>query len=191
MQALLLTEYRKLELASLDRPTIGPDDVLVRVGACGICGSDVHGYDGSSGRRIPPIIMGHEAAGVVAEVGADVDARPAGRSCHVRFARLVRPVRPCRRGQLNLCDERRSWVFPARLSPARRVRRVRRRAAAHLYPLPHDMPFEHAALIEPVSVAVHAVDRLPIEPGEQAVVVGSGMIGLLVIQALRSPAAAK
>src|SRR5687768_8120767 len=69
MQALLLTDDRKLELTDAPRPAIGPHEVLVRVAACGICGSDVHGYDGSSGRRVPPIIMGHEAAGVVEEVG--------------------------------------------------------------------------------------------------------------------------
>ena len=73
MQALLLTEYRKLELTDAERPKVGPHDVLVRVAACGICGSDVHGYDGSSGRRVPPIVMGHEAAGVVEEVGEEVD----------------------------------------------------------------------------------------------------------------------
>ena len=69
MNALLLTEYKKLELVDFPVPTIGPDDVLVRVRACGICGSDVHGFDGSSGRRHPPLIMGHEASGEVAERG--------------------------------------------------------------------------------------------------------------------------
>jgi D-arabinose 1-dehydrogenase-like Zn-dependent alcohol dehydrogenase len=53
-------------------PEIGDRDVLVRVKACGICGSDVHGYDGSSGRRIPPLVMGHEASGVVERVGGAV-----------------------------------------------------------------------------------------------------------------------
>jgi len=68
MKALLLKEYLKLELAEMPEPEIGPHDVLVRVRACGICGSDVHGLDGSTGRRLPPIVMGHEAAGVVARI---------------------------------------------------------------------------------------------------------------------------
>ena len=72
MKALLLSEYSKLDVVDLPRPVAGPDEVVVQVAACGICGSDVHGYDGSSGRRIPPLVMGHEAAGVVAEVGTDV-----------------------------------------------------------------------------------------------------------------------
>ncbi len=65
MKSLLLSEYSHLEFADLPLPTAGRDEVLVRVEACGICGSDVHGFDGSTGRRIPPIVMGHEAAGTV------------------------------------------------------------------------------------------------------------------------------
>ena len=67
MKAMLLTEYKKLEITEMPEPEIGADDLLVQVKACGICGSDIHGYDGSSGRRIPPLVMGHEAAGVVAK----------------------------------------------------------------------------------------------------------------------------
>src|SRR5262245_44611919 len=72
MQALVLKDCRKFALEDVPRPEVGPSDILVRVAACGICGSDVHGYDGSSGRRVPPIVMGHEAAGTVAEVGTGV-----------------------------------------------------------------------------------------------------------------------
>src|ERR1700685_63917 len=78
MKALLLTKYRSLEIADFPAPEPGPDEVVIRVEACGICGSDVHGYDGSSGRRIPPIVMGHEAAGTVAAVGAGVTGYAAG-----------------------------------------------------------------------------------------------------------------
>src|SRR4051812_14665351 len=72
MKALLLSEYSRLEMAEVPMPRPASDEVLVRVKACGICGSDVHGYDGSSGRRIPPLVMGHEASGVVVAVGSDV-----------------------------------------------------------------------------------------------------------------------
>ncbi|MGH9519501.1 MAG: alcohol dehydrogenase catalytic domain-containing protein, partial [Terriglobales bacterium] len=72
MKALVLTKYSHLELAECDEPALEPGHVLIRVAACGICGSDVHGYDGSSGRRIPPIVMGHEAAGTIAGVGPGV-----------------------------------------------------------------------------------------------------------------------
>ena len=72
MRALLLSEYNHLEVKDLPAPVPGVDEILIQVAACGICGSDVHGYDGSTGRRIPPIVMGHEAAGIVAAVGSDV-----------------------------------------------------------------------------------------------------------------------
>jgi L-iditol 2-dehydrogenase len=72
MKALLLREYEKLEMTEMPEPQIGPEDLLVQVRACGICGSDIHGFDGSTGRRIPPLIMGHEASGVVYKTGAEV-----------------------------------------------------------------------------------------------------------------------
>src|SRR5689334_7893883 len=106
MKALLLTEYKSLNLTELPEPKPEPDEVLVRVKACGICGSDVHGYDGSSGRRIPPIVMGHEAAGTVVATGSGVkDLREGDRITfdstiwcgHCHF---------CRLGQVNLCDNR-------------------------------------------------------------------------------------
>lgn len=186
MQALVLTEYRKLELADVERPTLRPDDVLVRVAACGICGSDVHGYDGSSGRRVPPIIMGHEAAGTVVEVGSNVDRAQIGD--RVTFDSTISCGRcdACSRGQVNLCVDRR--VLGVSCADYRQHGAFGEFVAVPqgiLYRLPHELPFKHAALIEPVSVAVHAVDRLEVSSGERAVVVGSGMIGLLVIQALR------
>jgi L-iditol 2-dehydrogenase len=187
MQALLLTDYRKLEIASLDRPAIGPAEVLVGVRACGICGSDVHGYDGSSGRRIPPLVMGHEAAGVIVEIGPEVDRAHVGQ--RVTFDSTVSCGRcdACRSGYLNLCAARR--VLGVSCGDYRQHGAFAELVAVPqhiLHPLPPDLPFEHAALIEPVSVALHAVGRLQRRAGDAAVVVGSGMIGLLVVQALRA-----
>ena len=164
MQALLLTEYRKLELTSLDRPTVGPHDVLVRVAACGICGSDVHGYDGSTGRRIPPLVMGHEAAGVVAEVGAKCRAFASGDRVTFDSTISCGECDLCRCGQVNLCANRR--VLGVSCGDYRQ-----QGAFAEFVVVPSsdlircrdDLPFEHAALVEPVSVAVHAVGRLRID----------------------------
>jgi L-iditol 2-dehydrogenase len=78
MKALVLIEYNRFELQDVAEPAVGPEDVLLEVCACGICGSDVHGMDGSTGRRRPPIIMGHEAAGVIAELGRDVQGWSSG-----------------------------------------------------------------------------------------------------------------
>ncbi|MEZ6061055.1 MAG: galactitol-1-phosphate 5-dehydrogenase [Planctomycetaceae bacterium] len=186
MKALLLTEYKHLELTDLPTPEIGPEDVLVRVQACGICGSDIHGWDGSSGRRIPPLVMGHEAAGIVAAVGSSVTQFTEGD--RVTFDSMVSCGRCdfCLDGRPNLCDNRmvlgvscgdyrRYGAFAEYISVPQRI----------TYHIPDSLPFEHAALIEAVSVAVHAANRTPVKMGDTAVVVGSGMIGLLVIQTIR------
>jgi L-iditol 2-dehydrogenase len=187
MKALLLTEYKHLELVDLPIPEIGPGDVLVRVQACGVCGSDIHGYDGSSGRRVPPLVMGHEAAGIIARTGSDVRGFSEGDP--VTFDSMVScgHCHFCRRGQTNLCDNRqvvgvstgdwkRNGAFAEYVAVPARI----------LYRLPAGLPFPRAALIEAVSVAVHAVNLTPIRLGDTAVVVGAGMIGVLCIQALRA-----
>ena len=186
MNALLLKEYMQLEIADMPVPESGPGDVLIRVRACGICGSDVHGLDGSTGRRIPPIVMGHEASGIVASVGSEVrDFREGDR---VTFDSTVYCGRCfyCARGELNLCDHRqvlgvspgdyrRHGAFAEYVSVPARI----------VYRLPDNFPLEHAALIEAVSIAVHAIGITPVKLGDTAVVAGTGMIGLLAIQALR------
>ena len=80
MKALVLTDYKQFSYEDRPAPQPGPEDVLVAVKACGICGSDVHGMDGGTGRRRPPIIMGHEAAGVIAGTGAAVRSRRCSRA---------------------------------------------------------------------------------------------------------------
>src|SRR5947207_2277135 len=107
MKGLLLKQYMELEVTELPQPEIGPHDVLVRVRACGICGSDVHGMDGSSGRRIPPLVMGHEAAGVIADVGRAVRGWSPGDAVTFDSTVFCGACGFCREGLVNLCDRRR------------------------------------------------------------------------------------
>src|ERR1700745_1488851 len=106
MKALLLSEYKHLAVTDLPVPAAGTGEVLIRVAACGICGSDVHGYDGTSGRRIPPIVMGHEAAGLVASTGAGVTRFKAGDRVTFDSTVYCGECVFCRRGEVNLCDRR-------------------------------------------------------------------------------------
>src|SRR6202046_587776 len=106
MKALLLSEYNHLDVADLPAPVPGPDDVLVKVAACGICGSDVHGYDGTSGRRIPPLVMGHEAAGTIAAVGSQVSGFAVGDRVTFDSTVYCGACAFCRKGEINLCDNR-------------------------------------------------------------------------------------
>ncbi|MGY8793511.1 MAG: galactitol-1-phosphate 5-dehydrogenase [Woeseiales bacterium] len=186
MKALLLTEYKELNVTDFDVPSVGAHDVLVQVRACGICGSDIHGYDGSTGRRVPPLVMGHEAAGVVAEVGSLVTDFKLGD--HVTFDSTVScgTCYFCRKGSINLCDNR--MVLGVSCEEYRRHGAFAEYVSVpkHIcYGLPKGLPFEHAAMIEAVSVAVHAANRTPVTLGDTAVIVGSGMIGLLAVQAIR------
>jgi len=186
MKALLLSKYRHLELADLAVPNPGRDEVLIRVSTCGICGSDVHGYDGSSGRRIPPIVMGHEAAGTIASVGADVNGLAEGDRVTLDSTVYCGECAACRRGEINLCDirqvlgvscgdYRRAGAFAEFVvAPARIIHR-----------LPETLSFSDAALLEAVAVALHAVSLVPVAQGSTALVVGAGTIGLLLQQALR------
>jgi len=186
MKALLLSQYRHLELTDMAAPEPGADEVLIRVAACGICGSDVHGYDGSSGRRIPPIVMGHEAAGTVAGVGNAVNGLTNGARVTFDSTVYCGECAPCLRGEVNLCDRRqvlgvscgdyrRAGAFAEYVVvPARIVHR-----------LPENLSFAEAAMLEAVAVALHAVSLVPVVPGATALVVGAGTIGLLLQQALR------
>jgi L-iditol 2-dehydrogenase len=192
MKALLLSAYKKLEVVDLAAPQPGDDELLIRIKACGICGSDVHGYDGSTGRRLPPVVMGHEAAGLVESVGGAVSAfRPGDR---VTFDSTVYcgTCFYCLRGQVNLCDHREviGVSTPAfrRMGAFAEFVTVPARIA---YPLPDNLPFAHAAMIEAVSVAVHAVSLTPIALDDAVVVVGAGMIGLLTLQTVRQAGAGK
>lgn len=185
MKALLLHAPSQLSLVDVEKPTPGPREVLLRVRAVGICGSDIHGWDGSTGRRRPPVIMGHEAAAEVESVGAGVDDWRPGDRVTFDSTLYCGECGPCRAGEVNLCVERRVLgvscadyrqdgafteylVLPARL----------------LMRLPDGLTFIRAAMVEPVSIAMHAVSRAG-EPGDTATVVGAGMIGLLVVQALK------
>jgi L-iditol 2-dehydrogenase len=186
VKALLLEDYKKLVVANVPVPEIGDEDLLVRVKACGVCGSDVHGFDGSTGRRIPPLVMGHEAAGVVEQTGARVTNFAPGDRVTFDSTVFCGSCEYCRRGAVNLCDNRR--VLGVSCADYRRHGAFAEYVAVPArisYRLPDSVPFEHAALIEALSVAMHAVNRQIPAPREPVVIMGCGMIGLLILQALR------
>lgn len=186
MKALLLTAPSHLAFTDYPDPVPGTDDVLLRVRACGICGSDIHGWDGSTGRRRPPLIMGHEAAGEIVAIGPKVERWRVGDRVTFDSTISCGICDYCRTGQVNLCENRRVvGVAPAEYRQHGAFAELLCVPARILYALPDSLSFPHAAMIEPVSIAVHAVQRIRIAPTDTAVVVGAGMIGLFVIQVLR------
>lgn len=186
MKALVLREYRKLVYEDAPDPRVQPDEVLVEVKACGICGSDVHGWDGSTGRRIPPVVMGHEASGVIVERGAAAGEWRVGDPVTFDSTVWCGECWYCRRGEINLCDARR--VLGVSCAEYRRDGAFARYVAIPhriLYRIPDAVGFERAALVEPLSIAFHAVRLARPGVNEAAVVVGAGMIGLLILQVLK------
>jgi L-iditol 2-dehydrogenase len=186
MKALLLTAPSQLALVEFPQPQPAEGEVLIRVKACGICGSDIHGWDGSTGRRRPPLIMGHEAAGEIAALGPQVTGWRVGERVTFDSTISCGKCGPCRGGHINLCDDRRVLgVAPAEYRQHGAFAEYLALPARILYRLPAGLSFEQAAMVEPVSIAIHATQRVRVNPGDTAVVVGSGLIGLLVVQALR------
>lgn len=187
MKVLLLKAYQELEYTDFPMPEVGAGEVLVEVNACGICGSDVHGYDGSSGRRIPPLVMGHELSGVIAEVGKAVENWSPGERVTCDSTEYCGKCHFCRRGEINLCDNRR--VLGVSIPEYRRHGGFAEYIALPehiLYRLPDAVSFSQGAMVEPLSIAMHAAAITPLQVNDTVVVVGAGLIGLLLVQVLRA-----
>lgn len=188
MKALVLTDIGEFSYQDIPTPTVGADEVLVRIKACAICGSDVHGYDGSSGRRTPPLIMGHEASGVIEMVGTDIKNYAVGDRVTFDSTVYCGTCWYCRHGMVNLCENRMvlgvscdEYTNPGAMAEYAVIK------ARTLFKLPDRVSFEQAAMVEPLSIAVHAVATVsPISMGSQAVIVGAGTIGLLLTQVIKT-----
>jgi len=186
VKALLYTGPCTLEYTDAPDPTYGDDDILVRVKACGICGSDVQGYTGKTGRRLPPLIMGHEAAGVVEAVGKNVTAFARGDRICFDSTVYCNQCPACKQGLFNRCDKRQVLGVSV---PAFK----RHGAMAEFVVVPHwicaklpdEMSFVQASLLEPASIGAHAASRAPITDSDTVVVIGAGTIGLFILQAAR------
>ena len=186
MKALVLDEYKQLNYRDFPEPEMDSNEVLIEVKACGICGSDVHGMDGSTGRRKPPIVMGHEASGVIAAVGANVSGWKIGD--RVTFDSTIYPLDDwfTRKGRYNLSDNRKVLgVSPGEYRKHGAFAEFVTVPAHILYKLPDNVTFEQAAMVEPVAVAAHAVNISKIQTSASAVVVGAGMVGMFVVNVLK------
>ncbi len=185
MKALVLEEYNNLVYKDVDTPEISANEVLIKVKACGICGSDVHGMDGSTGRRQPPLIMGHEASGAIVSTGKNVSNWREGD--RVTFDSTVYPLKDwyTLEGTYNLSDNRE--VMGVSSDDFRRHGAFAEYVAVPghiLYKIPDKVSFEEAAMVEPAAVALHAINRGNPHIGESCVVVGAGMIGIFIVKLL-------
>ncbi|MCQ9388205.1 zinc-binding dehydrogenase [Brevibacterium sp. 50QC2O2] len=184
MRALVLTDFHQLDVVQVPTPEPGPDEVLLRIVATGICGSDFHGFTGENGRRIPGQIMGHESAGTIAGLGGGVDpaAYPIGAAA--TFNPVIVPAEDLAayagreqhhpdKTVVGVAHDYRASFADYVVVPARNI-----------VLLDQDLPVALGALIEPVAVALHAVRRAGAAPDARAVVIGGGPIGQSVVLAL-------
>ena len=179
MKALMYRGPWKMPVEELDEPAPTAGKVVVDVQAVGICGSDVHGFTGNSGRRTPGIVMGHEFAGTISELGPEMEGYAVGDGV------VVMPLYSVAAGgdpyPLNLSPHRRLTGMNEHGAYAQRVA-VR---AAQLFPKPAGLSWQRAALCEPMAVTLHAARITPINPMQKVAVIGAGPIGLLTMLAAR------
>lgn len=187
MKALVLEEYNKLVFRDIEIPRPQKNEVLIKIDSCAVCGSDVHGIDGSTGRRIPPIVMGHEAAGTIHETGTEVSGFKKGDRVTFDSTIYCGVCNYCREGLINLCNNRRvlgvscgeyrqNGAFAEYITVPSHI----------LYKLPDNVSFDRAAMVEPLSIAYHAVRISQMPLYSSVAVFGAGTIGLLVIQLLKA-----
>ena len=172
---------RPLEVTEVPTPKPGPGDALIKVAGCGLCHTDLHYLDhGVKTFKTPPLILGHEAAGTVAELGAGVTARKAGDRVLIPAVLSCGRCRYCRQGRENLCDQ--MAMLGNNIDGAYAEYVVV--PAAELVSVPESIPLERASVIaDAVSTPYHAVTRRgKVRPGDQVAVVGCGGVGLNVVQ---------
>jgi threonine dehydrogenase-like Zn-dependent dehydrogenase len=186
LKALVLESKNKLVYKDVSDPYINSDEVLIEIKACAICGSDVHGMDGSTGRRIPPVIMGHEASGIIVKTGKNVLKWKVGD--RVTFDSTIYPLDDwyTKKGFYNLSDNRKV-IGVSCVDYKKDGAMAEYLAIPHhiLHRIPDSVSFNQAALVEPLSVALHAINLNPVNKNDTAVVIGAGVIGLFIIQILK------
>lgn len=192
MKALVNTAPYVLELQEWPIPEYGPEDLLIRVKACAICGSDIKGYSGKTGRRQPPIIMGHEASGVIEAMGGQVSGFAVGDRVCFDSTVYCRRCSYCMSGHANLCKNRQ--VVGVSEGTYRRHGAMAEYVVVPYWiavKMPDNLSFAQAALVETASIGVHAANRTPLKLNDTVVIVGAGAVGLVTLQAIRLKGAGK
>jgi len=173
---------RQIRIVDVDKPAPKPDQALIRVCSVGICGSDLHYFEGSGIGEVTvtePLILGHEFSGIIEEVGDEAGADLVGNLVAVEPGIPCRQCESCRTGHYNVC---RDMVFPGGPPYDGVLCEYVTFPADFCFPVPQKLSPTQAALIEPLAVALHTVDLARVRPGETAAILGLGPVGLLTAQ---------
>jgi 2-desacetyl-2-hydroxyethyl bacteriochlorophyllide A dehydrogenase len=183
MKAAIIKGPHKIEVEDRPVPVPGPGEVLVKIGSVGICGSDVHGFLGLSGkRRLPGLIMGHEASGEIAEIGPGIQDWKKGDRVSIDPQQACGTCLQCRRGWANLCDNMAAIGSSMRNFKNGAMCEYMILIEKQLYKIPDNMSYNEGAMLDPVSNALHVLIRAQMEIGDTIAIIGTGVIGLLMVQ---------
>lgn len=189
MKAAVFYGKHDLRIEDISVPAVGPQDVLIRVHACGVCGTDVHIFHGDEGAaQTPPgTVLGHEFAGEVVEIGEAVTAvKPGDRVC-VDPNQLCGSCDYCREGIAHFCEN----MIGIGTTVHGGFAEYCVVNQSQVYPFPASLSYEEAAMTEPVACCVHGIDMCDISCGDTVAVIGGGMIGLIMLQLAKLKGAAK
>lgn len=187
MKALVYEGAWQMPMRDVPIPQPGNAEVQVKVETVGVCGSDVHGFKGTTGRRKPPIIMGHEFSGTITAAGADIKNYKIGDRVVVTPLLTCGYCDNCRAGFPNICQNRSGLGVNLNGAYAEIITVPQKM----VFPLPAEMSWEQGALVEPLAVAMHAVNLTPMQLMDTVVIIGAGTIGLLTILAAKMKGAGK
>ncbi len=180
-----LVDLGSIVIEEAEIPAPGPNQIQVKVKVSGVCGSDVHAHGGSHPFVSPPIVPGHEFSGTVSELGKGAEGFAVGDRVTVEPSLTCGSCYNCRHGRYNICTELRVLGCQAPGSFAQYISVP----AEKVYKLPESLDFDDGALVEPSAVGVHAVRRSELSLGDRVVVIGSGVIGLEIVQAAKAAGA--
>lgn len=183
----VMTEPKKISFREVPVPETGPDQVLVKIKKIGVCGSDIHVFHGTHPYTSYPVTQGHEVSGQIVELGEYVKDLKVGQKVTIEPQVFCGRCYPCLHGKYNLCEKLKVMGFQT-TGTASEYFAV---DSSKVTPIPQNLTYSEGAMLEPLAVAVHAAKRFPDVKGAKAVVLGSGTIGALLIQALKALGAEK
>ncbi len=186
MRASVLVRQGHIEVREVERPTPAPDQVLVEIARVGVCGSDAHYFhEGSIGDFVvdAPLVLGHEASGVIRAVGADVPASRIGERVSIEPQRACRVCVQCKNGRYNLCPHMEFYATPPIDGAFAQFQVIQ---ADYAHPIPDSMSLDAAAMCEPLSVAIWANRKAGTTLGSRVLVAGAGPIGVVCAQVARA-----
>jgi 2-desacetyl-2-hydroxyethyl bacteriochlorophyllide A dehydrogenase len=173
----------KFEVREMTFAPLGAHEVLVQNKACGVCGTDVHIYHGEAGSAevVPPVVLGHEFAGIVTEVGSEVTNVKPGDHVALDPNMYCGKCMPCRMGKKQNCEH----LFALGVNVNGGFAEYSVCPDTQCFKVNENVPFEEAAMAEPLACVTHGIDQAKIHPGQTVLVIGGGTIGLLMVQMAR------